>query len=101
PVFTISLILEYFGEMNFASSVKKLFLVIIFMGAFYGVHTQATHIALESASQTLRRVSPTNLFVKKWLQIKVKTKHQKGWDSLKSILIPNINDLLGTAFYLL
>ena len=101
PVFTISLILEYFGEMNFASSVKKLFLVIIFMGAFYGVHTQATNIALESASQTLRRVSPTNLFVKRWLQVKVKTKHQKGWDSLKSILIPNINDLLGTAFYLL
>ena len=101
PVFTISLILEYFGEMNFASSVKKLFLVIIFMGAFYGVHTQGTNIALKSASQTLRRVSPTNLFVKKWLQVKVKTKHQKGWDSLKSILIPNINDLLGTAFYLL
>ncbi|MAZ48945.1 MAG: hypothetical protein CME65_10295 [Halobacteriovoraceae bacterium] len=101
PVFTISLILEYFGEMNFASSVKKLFLVIIFMGAFYGVHTKGTNIALESASQTLRKVSPTNLFVKKWLQVKVKTKHQKGWDSLKSILIPNINDLLGTAFYLL
>jgi len=101
PVFTISLILEYFGEMNFAASVKKLFLVIIFMGAFYSIHTQATNIALESASQTLRKVSPTNLFVKKWLQIKVKTKHQKGWDSLKSILIPNINDLLGTAFYLL
>lgn len=101
PVFTISLILEYFGEMNFASSVKKLFLVIIFMGAFYGFHTQGTNIALESASQTLRKVSPTNLFVKKWLQVKVKTKHQKGWDSLKSILIPNINDLLGTAFYLL
>lgn len=101
PVFTISLILEYFGEMNFASSVKKLFLVIIFMGAFYSFHTQATNIALESASQTLRKVSPTNLFVKKWLQVKVKTKHQKGWDSLKSILIPNLNDLLGTAFYLL
>jgi len=101
PVFTISLILEYFGEMNFGASVKKLFLVIIFMGAFYGLHTQGSNIALESASQTLRRVSPTNLFVKKWTQVKVKTKSKKGWDSLKSILIPNINDLLGTAFFLL
>lgn len=101
PVFTISLILEYFGEMNFTESVKKLFLIVIFMGAFYNFHTEATNIALESASKTLRRVSPTNLFVKRWTQSKVKTKKQKGWDSLKNILIPNLNDIIGTSFFIL
>ena len=78
PVFTISLILEFFREMNFAEPVKKLFLVVIFMGAFYTFHTEATKIALESASITLKKVSPTNLFVKKWTQIKVQTKEKKG-----------------------
>jgi hypothetical protein len=101
PVFTIALLLEYFGEMNFAGAVKKLFLVVVFMGAFYGFHTAGTRIALDSANQTLKRVSPTNLFVKRWTQAKVKTKKHKGWDSLKSILIPNLNDLIGTAFFLL
>ena len=101
PVFTIALLFEYFGEMNFSEVVKKLFLVIVFMGAFYTFHTEGTKVALSSANQTLRRVSPTNLFVKRWTQAKVKTKKQKGWDSLKSILIPNLNDLIGTAFFLL
>lgn len=101
PVFTIALLFEYFGEMNFSAVVKKLFLVIVFMGAFYTFHTEGTKVALSSANQTLRRVSPTNLFVKRWTQAKVKTKKQKGWDSLKSILIPNLNDLIGTAFFLL
>ena len=76
PVFTISLILEFFGQMNFSTSVKKLFLVIIFMGSFYQFHTGATQIALESAGQTLKKVSTANLFVKKWNQAKIKTKKQ-------------------------
>ncbi len=101
PVFTISLILEFFGEMNFTSSVKKLFLVVIFMGAFYNFHSSATAIALDSANKTLRRVSPTNLFIKKWTQSKIKTKKQKGWNALKDILIPNLNDLIGTSFFVL
>lgn len=101
PVFTVSLILEFFGEMNFSSSVKKLFLVVIFMGAFYNFHSSATSIALESANKTLRRVSPTNLFIKKWTQSKIKTKKQKGWNALKDILIPNLNDLIGTSFFVL
>lgn len=101
PVFTISLILEYFSGMNFAEPVKKLFLIVIFMGAFYSFHTEATQIALESATQTLRRVSPTNLFVKRWSQSKIKTKNQKGWDSFKNFFIPNLNDFLGTAFFVL
>lgn len=101
PVFTISLILEFFGEMNFASSVKKLFLVVIFMGAFYNFHSSATAIALDSANKTLRRVSPTNLFIKKWTQSKIKTKKHKGWNALKDILIPNLNDLIGTSFFVL
>lgn len=101
PVFTISLILEFFGEMNFSESVKKLFLVVIFMGTFYNFHSSATAIALDSASKTLRKVSPTNLFIKKWTESKIKTKKQKGWDALKNILVPNLNDLIGTSFFVL
>ena len=33
PVFTIALLLEYFGEMDFGGVVKKLFLITIFMGS--------------------------------------------------------------------
>lgn len=101
PIFTIALVLEYFSEMNFGEVVKKLLLVVVFMSTFYSFHIQGTNIALESAERTLRRVSPSNLFVKKWTQHKVKTKKQKGWNAFKSLIIPNLNDLLGTAFFLL
>lgn len=101
PVFTIALILEYFSDMNFGMVVKKLFLIVIFMGSFYSFHTTGTKIALESASKTLKRVSPSNLFVKKWTQKKIKTGKKKGWDTLKDILIPNLNDVIATTFFLL
>ena len=40
PVFTIALIIEFFGEMNFGSVVKKLVLISVFMGCFYLKHMQ-------------------------------------------------------------
>jgi hypothetical protein len=101
PVFTIGLILEYFGEMNFGSVVKKLFLIIVFMGTFYKFHTTAVNIALESASITLNKVSPRNLFVRKWTQTKVTTKEKKEWNFIQSLAIPNLNDILATTFFLL
>ncbi len=101
PVFTIALLLEYFGEMNFGGVVKKLLLITIFMGAFYQFHSKAVELSLESASYTLKKVSPRNLFVKKWYHTKVKTKEKKEWNFIQSIAIPNLNDLLATAFFLL
>ncbi len=101
PVFTIALLLEYFGEMNFGGVVKKLLLITVFMGAFYQFHSKAVELSLESASYTLKKVSPRNLFVKKWYHTKVKTKEKKEWNFIQSIAIPNLNDLLATAFFLL
>lgn len=101
PVFTIALILEYFGEMDFGSVIKKLLLVTVFIGAFYQFHTKATNLALESATYTLKKVSPRNLFVKKWYHTKVKTTEKRDWNFIQSLVVPNLNDLLGTAFFLL
>lgn len=101
PVFTIALILEYFGEMNFGEVVKKLLLITVFIGAFYQFHSKAVDVSLESASFTLKKVSPRNLFVKKWYHTKVRTSEKSGWNSLQSFAIPNLNDLLATAFFLL
>ncbi len=101
PVFTIALLLEYFGDMDFGGVVKKLLLITIFMGAFYQFHSKAVELSLESASYTLKKVSPRNLFVKKWYHTKVKTKEKKEWNFIQSLAIPNLNDLLATAFFLL
>lgn len=101
PVFTIALILEFFGDMDFGGLLKKLLIVSVFMGAFYHFHTAAVDLALDSASVTLKKVSPRNLFVKKWYYAKVKTTEKKEWNIIQSMVIPNLNDLLGTAFFLL
>ncbi|MBD66519.1 MAG: hypothetical protein CME62_15005 [Halobacteriovoraceae bacterium] len=101
PIFTLALIIEYFNDMNFGQVIKKLIIVILFIGSFYSFHTEATKISLDSANSTLKRVSPTNLFIKKWTQKKLKTKSKASWDSFKEIIIPNFNDLVGTAFFVL
>ncbi|MBI2519469.1 MAG: hypothetical protein HYV97_03605 [Bdellovibrio sp.] len=99
PVFTIGLILEYFGQMNFGAVVVKLFLITMFMGAFYEIHTTGVKLSLESASFTLQKVSPRNLFVKKWTTAKVKTTEKSDWTFIQSFAIPNLNDLTATIFF--
>lgn len=101
PVFTIALILEYFGEMDFGGVIKKLLLITVFIGAFYQFHSTATDLALENASYTLKKVSPRNLFVKKWYHTKVRTTEKRDWNFIQSLVVPNLNDLLATAFFLL
>lgn len=101
PVFTLALILEYLGEMNFLAVLKKLVIVSIFMGSFYTFHSISTDIALKTASQTLKKVSPRNLFLKKWYEQKIKTKSKTSWGSFKSFFIPNINDLVAMMFFVL
>lgn len=101
PVFTIALILEYFGEMDFSGVIKKLLIVTVFMSAFYEFHRTAVEISLESASHTLKEVSPRNLFAKNWYEQKVKTKKPTGWDIIsKTFVAGNTNDLLATALFL-
>jgi hypothetical protein len=101
PVFTIALIIEYFGEMNFGVVVRKLLIITVFMGSFYQFHSKAVELSLEAASYTLKKVSPRNLFVKKWFQVKVRTKEKKQWSFLESFAIPNLNDLIATGFFLM
>lgn len=101
PVFTIALILEYFGEMDFGGVIKKLLLITVFIGAFYQFHSKATDLALDNASYTLKKVSPRNLFVKKWYHVKVRTSEKREWNFIQSLVVPNLNDLLATAFFLL
>ena len=99
PVFTIALIFEFFGEMRFGEVLKKLVLISVFMGCFYGVHTKAVDISLETASKTLQRVNRQNFFMRKWFEVKVQTKEQKSWGVIESLAIPNLNDLVATALY--
>ena len=101
PVFMIAVILEFFGEMNFGEVVKKLLIVTVFMSLFYQVHQGATSLALSSASETLQKVSPRNIFVKKWHEVKLRTKEKKEWSLIEKFAIPNLNDLVATAFFLL
>lgn len=101
PVFLIAILIEFFGDMNFGEIVKKLLVVTVFMTFFYQFHTTAVGIALESASDTLQKVSPRNIFAKKWYEVKVRTRDQKDWSLLEKFAIPNLNDLVGTAFFLL
>lgn len=101
PVFTIALILEYFSEMDFGGVIKKLLLITVFMGAFYQFHSKAVNLSLESATYTLKKVSPRNLFVKKWYHTKVRTTEKREWNFIQSLVVPNLNDLLATAFFLL
>ncbi|MEK6624669.1 MAG: hypothetical protein AABY86_06865, partial [Bdellovibrionota bacterium] len=99
PVFTIGVILEYFGQMNFGAVVVKLFIITMFMSAFYEIHTTGVKLALETASITLQKVSPRNLFVKKWTTAKMKTTEKRDWNFIQSFAIPNLNDLIATIFF--
>lgn len=101
PLFIIAVILEFFGEMNFGSVLKKLMIISIVMSCFYQFHTAAVSVALDAASSTLHRVSPKNIFVKKWFEVKIRTGEKRDWGFLERFAIPNLNDLVATGFFLL
>lgn len=101
PVFLIALIIEFFGEMNFGGVVKKLLIVTLFMTFFYQFHEVAVSASLKAASETLQRVSPRNVFVKKWHEVKLRTKEKKEWSLIEKFAVPNLNDLVATAFFLM
>ncbi len=101
PLFIVAILIEFFGQLDFGGVLKRLLIVMLVLSTFYGLHSKAVNLSLDVASKTLRKVSPKNLFVKKWYEGKIKTKEKKGWGYLESLAIPNLNDLLATAFFLL
>jgi hypothetical protein len=108
PSFVIALIWEYFADFKFYEVVKNLILILIFIGAFYSIHTEGVKLSLQGSEELLRRVSPQNIFLRKWSEVKVKTEYRKnkveektGWHIIDRFVVPNLNDLLGTAMFLM
>lgn len=106
PAFIFSLLLEYFGEMKFYEVVKKLILVLVFMTFFYAIHKEGVELSLSGSVELLKEVSPRNLFIKKWTQVKMRTKEDVKKDnsflkSVENFIVPNFNDYVATIFFVL
>lgn len=101
PSFAFALVLEFFGELQFTEVIKKLILVMVFMGAFYSIHKTGVDLSFKASEEILRKVSPQNIFLRKWTEVKVKTKEDTSWNLLQKFSIPNVNDLIGTSLFLL
>lgn len=103
PLFLIALLVEYMMDFQFPEVIKKLFIITLFAGSFYQFHTKAVDLSLRSASETLARVSPNNIFQKRWTEGRVKTKYegQSTWGWAKSFFVPNVNELIGTTLFVI
>ena len=101
PSFVFALVMEYFGEFKFLEVVKKLILILVFIGSFYSFHTVGVDLSFKASQEILTKVSPQNIFMRKWTESKVKTAEKSNWSMLEKFAIPNINDLIGTALFLM
>lgn len=101
PSFGFALVLEFFGELQFTEVIKKLLLVMVFMGAFYSIHKSGVDLSFKASEEILRKVSPQNIFLRKWTEVKVKTKEDTSWNLLQKFAIPNVNDLVGTTLFIM
>lgn len=101
PLFFLAVIFEFLGEMQFFEVLKKLFLISIFITFFYQLHTKAVDVSLRTASETLTRVSPDNIFTKRWTEGRIKTPKDESWSWAKSFALPNVNEMIGTTLFVL
>ncbi len=101
PSFGFALVLEFFGELQFSEVIKKLLLVMVFMGAFYSIHKSGVDLSFKASEEILRKVSPRNIFLRKWTEVKVKTNEDTSWNLLQKFAIPNVNDLVGTTLFIM
>ncbi len=92
---------EFLTGMKFLEVVKNLVLALVFMGCFYGFHTKAVDLSFQASEELLREVSPRNIFLKKWNEVKVKPTEKAKGNFIDKMVIPNLNDLLGTALFLM
>jgi hypothetical protein len=100
-VFIGALIWQFVTDMKFIGVVKNLVLALVFIGCFYEFHTKAVDLSFKASEDLLREVSPRNIFLKRWNEVKVKTTDSSNSSFIEKIAIPNLNDLLGTALFLL
>ena len=101
PSFVIALCLEYFSEFRFGEVVKKLILILTFISVFYSIHSEGVELSFKASEEVLRKVSPRNIFLKSWTEVKVRTKKDPSDSWIQNFAIPNINDLVGTALFVL
>jgi hypothetical protein len=101
PLFVIALIFEFLGDCDFLKVIKKLAIILLVLTSFYEFHSEAVALSFEVANKTFKKVSPKNIFTKKWYVPKLETKKATNWNYIKSIAIPNLNDLVATSFYVL
>ncbi|MDD4976355.1 MAG: hypothetical protein PHY93_18495 [Bacteriovorax sp.] len=92
---------QFLTDMKFLEVVKNLVLALVFMGCFYEFHTKAVDLSFKASEELLREVSPRNIFLRKWSEVKVKTTDSSNSNFIEKIAIPNLNDLLGTALFLM
>lgn len=101
PSFVFALCLEYFGDLKFGEVIKKLVLILAFMSAFFTIHSTAVDLSFKASEEILRKVSPRNIFLRSWTEVKVKTNENTSWNWIQKFSIPEINDLIGTALFIL
>jgi hypothetical protein len=92
---------EFLTGMKFMEVVKNLVLALVFMGCFYEFHTKAVDLSFQASEELLREVSPRNIFLRRWNEVKVKTTDSSKSNFIEKLAIPNLNDLLGTALFLM
>jgi hypothetical protein len=102
PLFLLGLVVEFFGNFDFLGVIKKLVIVSLVITSFYGLHKKSVEIAFDVANKTLKKVSPQNLFAKRWNRVslsKKKVVSKNAWEYVKNFAIPNMNDLVASSFF--
>ena len=98
-MFVLAIVIEFFGEMRFGEVIKRLVIITLFLGSFYSLHTKAVELSMDTAYKTLKKVSPNNIFIKKWYEVKVETTTKDDWGWIKKFAVPNLNDLVATTLF--
>lgn len=98
-MFVLAILIEFFGEMRFGEVIKRLVIITLFLGSFYSLHTKAVELSMDVAYKTLKKVSPNNIFIKKWYEVKVETNTKEDWGWIKKFAVPNLNDLVATTLF--
>ncbi len=102
PMFITSLVIQFFGEYDFFKVIKKLLIISVVMTSFYTLHTKSVDLSMEVANKTFKKVSPQNVFRKKWYRATLAKKVKSDgstWELVKEFVTPALNDLIASGFF--